>query len=133
MVETEGVHIHGEECFRVEDAQDEPESAEETAAPAAEGDAEWQQLAINAGINGEWAHDVVALARSQVGYAESTRDFVEDANGVRQGYTRYGAWAQKPYADWNAAFAAFCYSYAYVPSSALRRSTSVSSLSAKLQ
>ena len=56
--------------------------------------------------------NVVLVAKSQLGYTESTLNFQVDANGVRRGITRYGQWYGNPYGDWSAMFASFCLSYA---------------------
>ncbi len=66
-------------------------------------------------LSGNISKDIVAVAKSQLGYAESERNFVLDELGVRKSYTRYGAWYGNPYGDWNAMFAAFCLHYAGVP------------------
>ena len=58
--------------------------------------------------------NVVLVARSQLGYTESTLNFQVDANGVRRGITRYGQWYGNPYGDWSAMFASFCLDYAGV-------------------
>ena len=56
--------------------------------------------------------NVVLVAKSQLGYTESTLNFQVDANGVRRGITRYGQWYGNPYGDWSAMFASFCLEYA---------------------
>ncbi len=61
---------------------------------------------------------VAAVARSQVGYSESEKNFQLAEDGeTRQGYTRYGAWYGNEYGDWDAMFVSFCLSYAGVPES----------------
>ncbi len=69
-------------------------------------------------LTGVRADDVVAIAQSQIGYAESTKNFrlAEDGE-TRQGYTRYGAWYGNEYGDWEAMFASFCLYYAGIPES----------------
>ena len=56
--------------------------------------------------------NVVLVARSQLGYTESTINFQVDADGIRRGITRYGQWYGNPYGDWSAMFACFCLDYA---------------------
>ena len=56
--------------------------------------------------------NVVLVAKSQLGYTESTLNFRVDANGIRRGITRYGQWYGNPYGDWSAMFASFCLEYA---------------------
>lgn len=38
----------------------------------------------------------LAIAESQVGYAESPRNFEWDEDGNKMGYSRYGAWNNVP-------------------------------------
>lgn len=57
-------------------------------------------------------HDLVLLAKSQVGYTESRLNFRVDHEGERHGYTRYGAWYGVPYSNWSALFVSFCLHYA---------------------
>ena len=58
--------------------------------------------------------NLVLVAQSQLGYAESAQNFLVDKLGVRRGITRYGQWYGNPYGDWSAMFAAFCLHYAGV-------------------
>lgn len=67
-------------------------------------------------LTGNWKADLLAVARSQLGYRESSRNYIVGADDRIEGYTRYGAWCGRPYGDWNAAFAAFCLRYANIPS-----------------
>ena len=72
----------------------------------------WEQTFGNVTLTGDWRLDTLAIARSQLGYAESTRNYAVAEDGqTRMGYTRYGAWKGDPYGDWNALFAAFCLHY----------------------
>ncbi len=66
-------------------------------------------------LSGVWAEDVVAIAKSQLGYTESTENYMVDEDGNKKGYTRYGAWYGNAYGDWCAMFASFCLHYAGVP------------------
>ena len=58
-------------------------------------------------INGE---NLLTVARSQIGYQESTKNFKVVQDQIC-GYSRYGAWYGEPYGDWNAMFVSFCLSY----------------------
>lgn len=59
--------------------------------------------------------NIVAVAESQLGYTESTKNFIIADDGVtRRGYTRYGEWYGNRYGDWNTLFAYFCLYYAEV-------------------
>lgn len=72
----------------------------------------WEQTFGNVTLTGDWRLDALAIARSQLGYAESTRNYAVAEDGqTRMGYTRYGAWKGDPYGDWNTLFAAFCLHY----------------------
>ena len=72
----------------------------------------WEQTFGDVTLTGDWRLDALAIARSQLGYAESTRNYAVAEDGqTRMGYTRYGAWKGDPYGDWNALFAAFCLHY----------------------
>ena len=72
----------------------------------------WEQTFGDVTLTGDWRLDALAIARSQLGYAESTRNYAVAEDGqTRMGYTRYGAWKGNPYGDWNALFAAFCLHY----------------------
>ena len=72
----------------------------------------WEQTFGNVTLTGDWRLDALAIARSQLGYAESTRNYAVAEDGqTLMGYTRYGAWKGDPYGDWNALFAAFCLHY----------------------
>lgn len=72
----------------------------------------WEQTFGDVTLTGDWRLDALAIARSQLGYAESTRNYAVAEDGqTLMGYTRYGAWKGDPYGDWNALFAAFCLHY----------------------
>lgn len=59
-------------------------------------------------LTGRWSEDVLAVAKSQLGYRESKTDYVLDEKGIRKGYTYYGDWYGIPYGDWCAMFVSFC-------------------------
>ena len=72
----------------------------------------WEQTFGDVTLTGDWRLDALAIARSQLGYTESTKNYVLAEDGqTPMGYTRYGAWKGDPYGDWNALFAAFCLHY----------------------
>ena len=72
----------------------------------------WEQTFGDVALTGDWRLDTLAIARSQLGYAESTRNYAVAEDGqTRMGYTRYGAWKGDPYSGWNTLFAAFCLHY----------------------
>ena len=66
-------------------------------------------------LTGETAGENVALvAKSQIGYTQSGRNYEVDDAGGKHGYTRYGAWYGYPYSEWCAMFVSFCLHYAGV-------------------
>ena len=79
----------------------------------------WNSLFEDFVLTGNWAGDLIAVAESQIGYSESTRNFEailnkeENAYEVR-GWTRYGAWYGIPYGDWCAMFISFCLFYSEI-------------------
>lgn len=75
----------------------------------------WEKTFGDVTLTGDWRLDALAIARSQLGYAESTRNYAVAEDGqTLMGYTRYGAWQGTPYDEWNAPFLAFCLHYAEV-------------------
>ncbi len=75
-------------------------------------------------LSGVWTDDVVAVAKSQMGYCESTINYEVAEDGMHMGYTRYGEWYGNPYGDWCAMFASFCLYYAGVEEMPLEASCS---------
>ena len=73
---------------------------------------DWQKMFSNYPYTGDLRTDLVGIAKMQVGYTESKLNFEVNSNGVRHGYTRYGAWYGVPYSDWSATFLSFCLHYA---------------------
>ena len=92
-------HIHTTECSA------DPTADVETAQ-------EWEQTFAEVRLTGEWPVDVIAIAKTQLDYAESVKNYVVGEDGARRGYTRYGDWFGCPYGDWCAMFASFCIHYA---------------------
>ena len=79
---------------------------------------DWEATLAEARLTGSWPEDLLAVARTQLGYRESTTDFIIDADGHQKGYTRYGRWYGSEYSDWCAMYVSFCLHYAGVPESA---------------
>lgn len=75
----------------------------------------WEKTFAGVTLTGNWRQDTLAIAETQLGYTESTKNYVvaEDGETVK-GYTRYGAWCDEPYGDWNVMFLTFCLHYAGV-------------------
>lgn len=112
-------HTHTDACYKRELICTLPEhthTADCYSDPEAdtEGEADWTQSFPQEALTGDWAQDTVTIAASQIGYAESTRNWQLNDDGTRGGYTRYGAWYGSPYGGWNGMFAAFCLHYADV-------------------
>ncbi|MBP3453422.1 MAG: CHAP domain-containing protein [Clostridia bacterium] len=78
---------------------------------------DWVHSVSSAELSGDWRTDLVAVARTQLGYSESTIDFKIDDNGIRRGYTRYGAWYGAAYSEWCSMFVSFCLHFANIPAS----------------
>ncbi len=76
---------------------------------------DWERSVAAAELSGDYAEDIVAIARTQLGYTESERNFIIDEDGKTQGYTRYGAWYGASYDEWCAMFVSFCAYYAQIP------------------
>ena len=77
-------------------------------------ESDWAAAARSVKLTGDFAEDLIAVAKTQLGYQESEKNFVMDGNGQKKGYTRYGDWYGSAYADWNALFVSFCANYAEV-------------------
>ena len=72
----------------------------------------WQEMFEGYPFTHNLREDLVGIAKTQVGYSESERNFEVGSDGIRRGYTRYGAWYGTPYRDWSAMFVSFCLNYA---------------------
>lgn len=94
-------HIHDLSCYSNPNADVETKDV-------------WERSISEVKLTGVWADDVVAIAESQIGYAESTKNYIVNEDGIMMGYTRYGAWYGNVYGDWCAMFASFCLDYAGV-------------------
>lgn len=73
--------------------------------------ADWEATFSHIPKTGNWPEDVLAIARSQLGYIESEKNCFLYEDGTIRGYTRYGAWYGSPYGDWCAMFVSFCLHY----------------------
>ena len=85
---------------------------------------DWELLFVNMEFTGDWNQDFLNVVFSQLGYTASRENFIVE-DGVRQSYTRYGAWFGFPYGAWCAMFVSFCLNYAGVPKEAMLQSASV--------
>lgn len=114
---SETAHLHEEACYSQECSCTQQEHTHSTECYSDEtADAEtlldWQNMFAGYPFTGNLREDLVGIAKTQVGYSESTRNFEVGSDGIRRGYTRYGAWYGTPYRDWSAAFVSFCLNYA---------------------
>lgn len=69
---------------------------------------EWQDALPEFAEDEPLISRLVNVAKSQLGYRESTENYEVQEDGELAGYTRYGAWAGSPYARWNVPFVNFC-------------------------
>ena len=83
----------------------------------------WQNMFADYPYTGVLREDLVGIAKTQVGYTESQLNFETSYDGVRRGYTRYGAWYGASYNDWSAMFVSFCLNFAGADSAAFPNSS----------
>jgi len=115
LEEIEG-HQHGEECYEIVLNCDIAEHVHEVSCYSdikadVETNDDWEKLLGDIVLTDDVAENVLSIARSQLGYQESTRNYEVDDDGLRRGITRYGQWYGNPYGDWSAMFAGFCLHY----------------------
>lgn len=80
---------------------------------------DWEST-IPEDLGSNLAENVASVAKSQVGYEESAKNYEVDDDGTTiHGYTRYGEWYGNPYGDWSAMFASFSLYYAGVDQSTI--------------
>ncbi len=116
--ETEG-HIHTEECYEIakncpQEEHIHIESCYSDITADLETCDDWETSLADMVKGPTTRENVILVAKSQLGYTESTRNYQVDADGIRRGITRYGQWYGNPYGNWSAMFASFCLSYAGV-------------------
>lgn len=116
------LHHHTEACYEKVLTCTIPEHTHTLACLAdysadVETDDDWEKYSV--GLSDNWNEALLAVAKEQLGYKESEKNFqTDEALGdiidVHH-YTRYGAFYGNPYADWDVAFIAFCQHYAGIP------------------
>lgn len=114
---SEAAHIHNDVCYSQElscELQEHVHSVDCYSDETADVETllDWQNMFADYPYTGNLRQDLVGIAKTQAGYSESTRNFEIDGDGIRHGYTRYGAWYGTPYREWSAAFVSFCLNYA---------------------
>lgn len=112
-------HRHTDECYLIEQELicEKPLHQHTLACYAdltadVEEQAQWESSFSAAELSEDCRENVLAVAKTQLGYAESSRNYQVEDDAVTKGYTRYGAWYGNPYGDWCAMFCAFCIRYA---------------------
>jgi len=77
----------------------------------------WEKSLADVKLTNVWSEDLLNIARSQLGYNESLRNYTVLEDGeTKKGYTRYGEWYGIEYGDWCAMFVSFCLNYANIES-----------------
>ena len=125
---TDSEHTHTEECkgFEVICGKEEHTHGLQCYSdPTAdvEGASQWERTLKGVELTGLHREDLLAIARTQLGYRESEKNYLVLEDGrTKAGYTRYGEWYGEPYGDWSATFVSFCLNYAQVPEVPLQAS-----------
>lgn len=91
---------------------------------------EWQAANAEAVITGKWNEDLLSVAKTQLGYEQSEKNFeIDPADGVTlRYYSRYGQSYGNAYGEWDVMFLAYCLKYAEIPQSAIPQEASVLAL-----
>lgn len=91
---------------------------------------EWQAANDEAVMTGNWDEDLLSVAKTQLGYEQSEKNFeIDPADGVTlRYYSRYGQSYGNPYGEWDVMFLSYCLKYAGIPQSAIPQEASVLSL-----
>ena len=96
-----GEHIHTPGCYSNDKADIETED-------------DWTAAFADLERGRSTAENVLLIAKTQIGYTESTANYQLGDDGERRGITRYGQWYGNPYGDWSSMFVMFCMNYAGV-------------------
>lgn len=72
----------------------------------------WDDMYANTKWRDTWSENLVIAAEKQLAYKESKDNYEVAEDGSHKGYTRYGAFCEDDYCDWDAAFVNFCMHYA---------------------
>ena len=96
---------------------------------------EWQAANAEAVMTGNWDEDLLSVAKTQLGYEQSEKNFeIDPADGVTlRYYSRYGQSYGNPYGEWDVMFLSYCLKYAGIPQSAIPQEASVVSPAAEPQ
>lgn len=133
------LHHHTEACYEKVLTCTIPEHTHTLACLAdysadVETDDDWEKYSV--GLSDNWNEALLAVAKEQLGYKESEKNFqTDEALGdiidVHH-YTRYGAFYGNPYADWDVAFIAFCQHYAGIPKTGIPQRLGLEALRADM-
>ena len=114
-LEEDEEHTHADECYEIGKCELEEHihvvSCYSDLTADLETEEDWEMTLANISRSDSTAQNVVSVAKSQLGYKESERNFEIDQDGIRRGITRYGQWYGNPYGDWSSMFVSFCLEY----------------------
>ena len=137
-VVTAPTHVHTDACYTEVLVCTKPEhhhTVECLSDPMEDVESEADWLAkTDTTLTGEWGKDLVTVAKSQIGYQESLKNFhldTDDGETVR-GYSRYGAWYGNKYGEWDVMFLSYCLHYANIPSTVIPQRAGVNALRADM-
>ena len=115
-------HVHDGNCFRTLIVDVDPDTGAEmlVSDPMADVETEedWEKSVADAELTGDWNRDLVAVAKTQLGYTQSFFNIEVTGEFAGGHYTRYGDWYGYPYGSWCAMFVSFCLHYAGIPEEA---------------
>lgn len=132
-------HVHTDECYDSVLVCGEAEHIHELICYSnpninVESPSVWLHSLSNVTLSGNNHNDLIEVAKSQLGYTESSLNYdVAEDGTTKKGYTRYGAWYGDPYGDWSAMFVSFCLYYANIPTEYCPQEADCSILAEKLQ
>lgn len=114
----------GEDTTKENPDSDQP-GTEFNTNPQQENEDIWKNSIATAVLTGDYAKDISAIARTQLGVQENKDNFTTAEDGTIHYYSRYGQWAGDAYEEWSAAFVNFCVHYANIPQQYLPKSENV--------
>ena len=113
--EISSAHTHTDECYEIVNCELEEHIHTTACYSDVSADLEtsddWEETLADITRSPSTVENVVAVAKSQLGYKESTKNFEVDASGEIHGITRYGQWYGNHYGEWSAMFVSFCLEY----------------------
>ena len=117
-------HYHSDACYREETVlgctlseHTHVAACYSSGAPVAETESDWIASIATARLNGDWNHDLLEIAKTQLGYAPDGSNMAYDSAGQLRCSTRYGEWytdGDLKYEDWCLMFVSFCLHYAQI-------------------